>query len=78
MADPPTIQPQTFEMQTLGTDPLINEAAPTLGEVVETVARLSGGKTPRVCNISVELLKGGDEAMTSGLHPVLTAVWQSF
>ena len=76
-ADPPTGQLQLAGLQTLVADPPIGEAAPSLAEVKEAVARLKGGKAPGVCNISVELLKGGGDAMTRGLHAVLTAVWHS-
>ena len=77
MAEPPTGQLQLAGLQTLAADPPIDVAAPSLAEVREAVAKLKGGKAPGVCNISVELLKGGGEAMIRGLHAVLTAVWHS-
>ena len=61
----------------MDTDPPINEAAPSIDEVKEAVARLRGGKAAGICNINVELLKAGGEAMIRGLHAVLTAVWYS-
>lgn len=61
MVDPPTGQLQTAGLQTLDADPPINEDAPSLAEVREAIAKLRGGKAPGVCNISVELLKGGGE-----------------
>ena len=41
------------------------------------MAKLRVGKTAGICNISVELLKAGGEAMIRGLHAVLTAIWHS-
>ena len=58
-------------------DPPINEAAPSLDEVKEAVARLRGGKAAGICDISMELIKAGGEAMTCGLPAVLPAVWHS-
>ena len=77
MADPPTGQLQLAGLRTLVADPPIDVAVPSLAEVREAVAKLRGGKAPGVCNISVELLKGGGDAMIRGLHAVLTAVWHS-
>lgn len=77
MADPPNGQLPVAGLQMAEADPPIDEAPPSLDEVREAVARLRGGKAPGVCNISAELLKAGGEAMTRGLHAVLTAVWQS-
>ena len=77
MVDPPSRQLTTTGLETLETDPPIDETPPSLDEVREAVARLRGGKAPGVCNISAELLKAGGEAMIHGLHAVLTAVWQS-
>ncbi|KAG0723665.1 Dipeptidase 3 [Chionoecetes opilio] len=75
--DPPTEQLHTTGLRTVDTDPPIDETAPSLDEVREAVAKLSGGKAAGVCNISAGLLKAGGEAMIRGLHAVLTAVWQS-
>ena len=58
-------------------DPSINEAAPSIDEVKEAVAKLRGGKAAGICNINAELLKAGGKAMIRGLHAVLTAVWYS-
>ena len=55
-------------------DPSINEAASSLDEVKEVVAKLRGGKAAGICNTSVELHKAGSEAMIRGLHAVLTVV----
>ena len=77
MADPPSGQLPVAGLQMAEANPPIDEAPPSLDEVREAVARLRGGKAPGVCNISAELLKAGGEAMTRGLHAVLTAVWQS-
>ena len=66
---------QTTELQVMDADPPINEAAPSIDEVKEAVAKLRGGKAAGICNISAEFLKAGCEAMIHGLHAVLTAVW---
>ena len=55
-------------------DPSINEAAPSIDEVM---CKLRGGKAASICNISAELLKAGGEAMIRGLHAILTAIWHS-
>ena len=65
--EPPSGQLRTAGLQTLDADPPIDETAPSIGDVKE---QLAAG----VCNISVELLKAGGEAMIRGLHAVLTAV----
>ncbi len=44
MADPPTGQFQAAGLQTLGADPSIDEATPSLEEVRRAVADLRGGK----------------------------------
>ena len=75
--DPSSGQLQTAELQKLDDDPPIDEAAPSIGDVKEVVAKLTGGKAAGVCNISVELLRAGGEAMIRGLHVVFTAVWHS-
>ena len=75
--DPPSGQLQTTGLPVMDANPPIDEAAPSLEEVKEAVARLRGGKAAGICNISAELLKAGGEAMTRGLHAVLTAVWHS-
>ncbi len=64
-------------LQMAEANPPIDEVPPSLAEVRGAVARLRGGKAAGVCNISAEMLKAGGEAMTHGLHAVLTAVWQS-
>ena len=61
----------------LDNDLPIDKTAPSIGDVKEAVAKLRGGKAAGVCNLSEELLKAGGEAMISGLHAVLTAVWHS-
>ena len=61
-------------MQTLDADPPIDETAPSICDIKEAVANLRGGKAAGICNIRAELLKAGGEAMTHGLHAVLTAV----
>ena len=58
-------------------DPPINEAAPSIDEVKEAVAKLRGGKAGGICKIRAELLKARVKAVTRGLHAVLTAVWHS-
>ncbi|MEL6802745.1 MAG: reverse transcriptase domain-containing protein, partial [Bacteroidota bacterium] len=75
--DPPSEQLRTDGLRAVDADPPIDEAPPSLDEVREAVARLRGGKAAGVCSISAELLKAGGEAVTRGLHAVLTAVWQS-
>ncbi len=77
MPDSPTGQFQAALLLTLDSDPPIDVATHSLDEVRKAVADLKGGKVPGGCNISVELLKAGGEAMIHGLHAVLTAVWQS-
>ena len=72
--DPPSRQLRTAGLQTLDADPPADETAPSIDDVKEAVAKLRCGKVAGVCNISVELLKAGGEAMTRGLHAVLTAV----
>ena len=41
------------------------------------MAKLRGGKTTVICNISAELFEARSEALIRGLHVVLTAVWHS-
>ena len=48
---------QSTESQVMDADPPINQAAPSIDEVKEAVARLRGGKAAAICNISAELLK---------------------
>ena len=67
--DPPSGQLWTAGLQMLDADLPIDKTAPSIGDVKETVAKAAG-----ICNIRVELLKAGGEAMTHGLHAVLTAV----
>ena len=75
---PPSGKLRTAGLQTLDADPPIDENAPSIGDVKEAVAKLRGGKAAAgICNMSAELLKAGGEAMTRGLHAVLTAVWHS-
>ena len=57
--DPLSGQIQTVGLKTLDADPLIDETAPSIGDVKEAVAKLRGGKAAGICNISAELLKGG-------------------
>ena len=75
--DPPTGQLQTAGLHTLDADPPIDETATSLGDVKEAVAKMRGGKTAGICNISAELLQAAGEAMIHGLHAVWTAVWHS-
>ena len=75
--DPPSGQLQTAGLQRLDADPPFDETAPSIGDVKEAVAKLRGGKAAGICNISVELLKAGGDAMIHGLHAVVTAVWHS-
>ena len=75
--DPPSGQLRTAGLQTLDTDPPIDEIAPAIGDVKEAVAKLRGGKTAGICNISAGLLRARDEAMLRGFHAVLTVVWHS-
>ncbi len=77
MADPPTGQLRAAALQMLDADPPIDKATPSLDEVRKAVADLREEKAPGSCNISVELLKAGGEAMIHGLYAVLTAMWQS-
>lgn len=58
--------------------PPIDESPLLVDEVGEALARLKAGKAGGICNISVELLKAGGEAMIHGFHVVLTAFWQSY
>ena len=46
----------------------INEVASSIDVVKETVARLRDEKTAGICNISVELLQAGGEAMIREIH----------
>ena len=48
-------------------DTSINEAAPSIDEVKEAVAKLRDGKAASICNISAELIKTGGEAMIANL-----------
>ena len=73
----PSGQLQTTGLQLLDADPPINEATPSIDRVKEAVAKLKDGKAAGICNISVELLKAGGEAMIRELHAVLTVVWHS-
>ena len=75
--NPPSGQLQTTGLQVVDADPPINEAAPSIDEVKEAVAKLKDGKAAGICNISAKLLKAGGEAMIHGLHAVLTVVWHS-
>ena len=61
----------------LDVDLSIDEPAPSIDDVKESVAKLRGGKAVGICTISAELLKAEGEAMIRGLHAVLTAVWHS-
>ena len=61
-------------LQVMDADPPINEAAPSIDEVKEAVAKLRSGKAPGICNISAELLKARGKAMIRELHAVLTVV----
>ena len=55
-------------------DPPINKNAPSLDEIKESMARLSGEKASGIYNISADFLKAGCEAILRGLHPDLTAM----
>ena len=72
--NPPTGWLQTTGLQVLNADPSINQAAPSIDKVKETVAKWWDGKAAGICNISAELLKAGSEAMIRVLHAILTAV----
>ena len=43
----------------LDADPPINETAPSIDDVKETVAKLKDGKVAGISNVSAELLKAG-------------------
>ena len=73
--NPPSGRFQTTGLQVTDADPSVNEAAPSIDEVKEAVAKLRGRNAADICNISAELLKAGGEAMIHGLHAVLNAVW---
>ena len=75
--NPPSGQLQTPGLQVMDANPPINQAAPSIDEVKEAVAKLRVGKAAGICNISAELLIARGEAMIRGLHAVLTAVWHS-
>ena len=77
MINPPSGRLQTTGLQVVDADPPINEAAPSIDEVKEAVAKLRGGKALGICNMSTEFLKAGGKTMIHGLHAVLTAVWHS-
>ena len=64
-------------MQALDADPPIDDTAPSIDDVKETVPNLRGEKAAGICNISAELLNARGEAMICGLHAVLTAAWLS-
>ena len=70
----PSRQLQTTGLQVMDADQSINEAAFSIDEVKEAVAKLRDGKAAGICNMSAELLKAGDEAMIRGLH---AAIWHS-
>ncbi|MPC78830.1 hypothetical protein E2C01_073328 [Portunus trituberculatus] len=63
MVDPPSIQLQTVGFQMLDTDPPIDETAPSIHDVKETVAKPRVGKADGICNINAELVKEWGEAM---------------
>ena len=65
--NPPSRQLQTTSLQMVDVDPPINETAPSLDEVKETVTRLRGGKAAGICNISAELLKAGGRWVAGGI-----------
>ena len=52
-------QIQTTGLQVMDADQPINEAAFSLGEVKEAVAKLRVRKAAGICNINAELLKAG-------------------
>ena len=66
--DPPSGQFRTAGLQTLDTDPPIEETAASIGDVKDSVAKLRGGKAAGICNISAKLLNAGGETMIRGLH----------
>ncbi|KAG0730078.1 Cysteine protease ATG4D [Chionoecetes opilio] len=53
--DPPTGQLHTTGLQAVDADPPIDETAPSLDEVREAVAKLSGGKAAGVCKIVISV-----------------------
>ena len=71
--NPLSEQLQTTGLQMMDADRPINEAALSIDEVKEAMAKLRCGKAAGICNISAKLLKAGGEAMIHGLHAVLTA-----
>ena len=73
MVDPPSGELQTARLETLHANRPIVETAPSIDNK-ETVAKLTGGKSSGIYNISAELLKAGGEIMIHGLHAALTAV----
>ena len=77
MAEPPSRQLSLAGVQMAAADPPVDETPPSLAEVRKAVGKLKCGKAAGICNISVEMLKAGGEAMIHGLHAVLSAVWQS-
>ena len=56
------VNPPSGWLQTTGFDPPNNEAAPSIDEVKEAVAKLRGRKATGICNINAELLKAGGKA----------------
>ena len=77
VAEPPSRQLSLAGVQMSAADPPVDETPPSLAEVREAVNKLKCGKAAGICNVSAEMLKAGGEAMTRGLHAVLSAVWQS-
>lgn len=68
MVDPPRRQHPLAGLQVAAADLPINET-PLLAEVREAVKTFKG-----ICNVSAEILKAVSEAMSHGLHGVLSAV----
>lgn len=56
----------------LDADLPIDKTAPSINNVQEAVAKLSGGKAAVICNINAELLKARGGAIIRALHAVLT------
>ena len=75
--NPPRGKLQTTGLQVMDADMPINEAARSIDEDKEAVAKLRDGKAAGICNISAELLKARGEAMIRELQAFLTAVCHS-
>ena len=70
--NPPSEQLQTTGLQVAGDDLPINEAAPSIDEVKESVAKLMGGKAAGICNISAQSWKGKGNRQDSNNYRGIT------